>query len=198
MSLLESYRHGRRITRLARTWHRLHPYLHMSEADRQHGSASDFLQIKKEIVCALSALEGGFGSTALDREAEQAATRIRHLLAQLSTRDHAEAWLARDSHGLARAWHGVFLSLAVLSGACAKRSPLLALAWGAPRVSAEPSRAGAFAQAPRAVGLGGILRGAVALVIVVAAFFVAERLFRLFRGDEAPNDVIAAPSGVLR
>jgi hypothetical protein len=198
VSLLESYRRDREVTRLARAWHQIHPYLHVNEAGRQPGAANEFLRIKWEIVSALPSLEGGFGSTGLDREAEQAANRIRYLLAQISTLEHVELWLERDAHGLARAWHGVFLHLSVLSGAATRRSPLVALVSGAPRANLEPSRAGAYAHAQRGVRFAGLMRGAIALVVVVASFMFAARVIRSLGRDQAPDDAIAAPSPELR
>ena len=192
MSLLESYRHDRQVTRLANAWHRLHPYLHVSEAGRDRGSADDFLEIKREIVSLIPALDGGFASTALDRDAEQAAIRIRHLVAQISTLEHVDLWLERDAHGLARAWHGVFLHLSVLSGASAKRSPLLALDSKTPRAGFESSRGGA-AHRERSVTARGLMRGAIALAVVVTTFVVAQRLIRSLGRDDAHDEVIAAP-----
>jgi hypothetical protein len=170
----------------------------VNEAERQHGSASEFLQIKREVLGALSSLDGGFGSAALDREAEQAANRIRYLLAQIPTLEHVELWLERDSHGLARAWHGVFLHLSVLSGVSTRRLPLSAFVSGASRVALGPARAGGSVETRRAFAFGGLIRGAIALVVVVATFVFAERLFRSLSRDVESDDAIAAPSPQLR
>jgi hypothetical protein len=50
----------------------------------------------------------------------------------------------------------------------------------------------------RAFAFGGLIRGAIALVVVVATFVFAERLFRSLSRDVESDDAIAAPSPQLR
>ncbi len=118
MSLLENYGTKKRLGNLADAWERLRPLVgHDSGGPEPEFSEEEFLNLKKEIGLALPILQEDFGSSNLNREAEQTAARIRTLLNNIPSLAGLKAALARDPDGLQRAWHSVFLALSELRGA---------------------------------------------------------------------------------
>ncbi len=117
MSFLQNYGTKRRLAHMTDTWNRLRGYLDADPSGVALGSEDAFLALKKDIGQGLTVLFSDFGSAALNREAEQAAGRIRNLLNGIPTLASLRAAQAKDPEGLHKAWHGVFLVLSELSGA---------------------------------------------------------------------------------
>lgn len=180
-----------RLQYLARAWDKMRAHVVAGGAAAGPEAEAGFLALKREIGQDLSALQAPFGSADLNREAAQAAARIRHFLSQVPTLKSLEIAREKDREGLEKAWHGVFLILAELSGA-AQASPA-----SAPHVE---GRARAGARAPQAMPLGWpqpqkprsnrLLRAATTVarwlvmivllgVILLLGYIIAEKLFQL-------------------
>jgi hypothetical protein len=117
MSFFQNYGTKRRLAHLTDTWNRLRGYLEADPSGASPGSEDAFLELKKDIGQGLTVLFTDFGSPSLNREAEQAAGRIRNFLNGIPTLASLRASQAKDPEGLHKAWHGVFLVLSELSGA---------------------------------------------------------------------------------
>jgi hypothetical protein len=118
MSFLQNYGTKRRLAHLTETWNRLRGLLDSDIAgSAAQVSEEEFLDLKKDIGQALTVLFSDFGASALNREAEQAAGRIRNFLNSIPTLSSLRTALQKDPEGVQKAWHSVFLVLNELSGA---------------------------------------------------------------------------------
>lgn len=184
-----------RLLDLARAWDALHAHVVASGSAATPEAEAGFLALKREIGQGLSALQGPFGSADLNREAGQAAARIRYFLSQVPTLKSLEAAREKDREGLEKAWHGVFLILAELSGAPAAATAAAAGAGDGPRIAprartGSPQAAPLGWPRPRKTRSSAPLRIATTAarwlvmivllgVILLLAYIIAEKLFEL-------------------
>jgi hypothetical protein len=189
--VVKFYSTKRDLARLSKLWDRMRTYVDVEHgAGPGPGSEEDFLALKREIGQAMVALESDFGSSRLNREAENAGSRIRHFLGQIPTLGSLNEFLTRDQQNLQKSWHAVFLILAELSGARYKlrvgSSPAPAT-YAASPMSGEPRRRGSSLPMFRFVG--SIVRVVMTLVMIVAVLAIVLFLTESagFFGSRDPN-----------
>jgi len=201
-----------RLHVLARAWDKMREHVLANGSASTPEAEEGFLALKREIGQELSALQAQFGSADLNREAGQAAARIRHFLSQVPTLKSLELAREKDREGLEKAWHGVFLILAELSGA-----PQSKLAPAHAPASFAPGRARASASAayppgwprPKQTRSNPLLQIATTAgrwlvmivllgVILLLAYIIAEKLFQLGLPKEYISAVPGAEAFVAR
>ena len=184
MSFFQNYGTKRRLAHLTDTWNRLRGYLDADPSGAALGSEDAFLALKRDIGQALTVLFSDFGAAALNREAEQAAGRIRNLLNAVPSLSSLKSAQAKDPEGLHKAWHGVFLVLSELSGARLPKGAKPAAARSAIMTGARMPYSGApsmFRRRWHLLGWVGPLFG----VIFKLAAFVAILSIALFFAEKA-------------
>ncbi|MFN0149518.1 MAG: hypothetical protein ACKVU1_02270 [bacterium] len=181
-----------RLQHLARAWDKMRGHVLATGSASTPEAEENFLALKREIGQELNALQVQFGSADLNREAGQAAARIRHFLAQAPTLKSLEIARDKDREGMEKAWHGVFLILAELSGAAQARPANGAQILGRSRASAQSAASAAMLGWPRAKASRSnpLLRIATTVgrwivmlvllgVILLLGYIIAEKLFLL-------------------
>jgi hypothetical protein len=209
MSFLDSYGTKRRLGQLAAAWERLRPYVEAEPAGAElDAPEEEFLNLKRDIGQALAVLQEDFGSSNMNREAEQGAAKIRALLTNVPTLASLKAQLSRDSEGVQRAWHAVFLTLSELQGAkppkpVKTKSAILIGGMTRMPMSGDPRLLRRRWHLVRGIGqIVTLATKTVAFVAVLAiALFFAERAGLFGRTDAAsgqraaPANAIAAAAG---
>ncbi len=179
-----------RLQHLARAWDKLREHVLATGSVSTPEAEENFLALKREIGQELNALQVQFGSADLNREAGQAAARIRHFLAQAPTLKSLEVARDKDREAMEKAWHGVFLILAELSGAEQTKpasgpmfqsrprasAPAAAVMLGWPR--AKPSRSNPLLRIVTTIGRWLVMLVLLG-VILLLGYIIAEKLFLL-------------------
>lgn len=188
--VVKFYSTKRDLAKLSKLWDRMRAYVDVDPKAGEAGSDDDFLALKREIGQAMVALESDFGSSRLNREAENAASRIRHFLGQLPTLSSLREVLTRDQQNLQKSWHAVFLILAELSGARYNLRSALSPApatYSASPMSGEPRHRSRSMPMFRFVG--SIVRVVMTIVMIVGVLAIVLFLTESagFFGSRDPN-----------